>query len=224
MAMRIVVTGAGGALGQAVIAQFAARGDRVVAIDRSGSEKHGDGATHIGCVDLADEKLASAAIEQAASVLGGIDNLVNIAGAFDWIRFADATNDDFTRLYRANVLTVASATRASLPFMGAGGSMVCVGAASAQPAMAGMAPYAAAKSGLARLVESLSAELQGRGIRVNAVLPGIIDTARNRQDMPDADPAGWTSPVAIAECITVLCSPAARAINGASIPVNNAVI
>ncbi len=83
-----------------------------------------------------------------------------------------------------------------------------------------MAAYAASKAGVARLTESLAAELKGR-VRVNAVLPAIIDTPQNRLDMPDADPNGWTSAANIADVIVFLASPKAEAINGALIPVTN---
>ena len=81
-----------------------------------------------------------------------------------------------------------------------------------------MAAYAASKSAVARLVEALASELTPRRIRVNAILPGIIDTPRNRADMPGADPSSWTSPDAIADVVAFLASKAARAINGALVP------
>lgn len=84
-----------------------------------------------------------------------------------------------------------------------------------------MAAYASAKSAVARLIEATAQEMKPRAIRANLVLPGTIDTPQNRRDMPDADPAAWTSPQAIAETILFLCAPQSRAINGAAIPVTN---
>jgi len=223
MGMRTVITGASGALGEAVVAAFHARGDWIVALDCVRSDRLPAGVAQIACKDLADERKASAAMVQAAERMGGIDNLVNLAGAFDWVPFVEAENDTFARLYRANILTAASTIRGGLAVMGKGGIIVCIGAASAQPAGEGMAAYAAAKSGVARLVEALSQELRERSIRINALLPSIIDTPRNRADMPDADPAEWTSPAAIADVIAFLCSPQSRAINGASLHVTNGV-
>ena len=82
-----------------------------------------------------------------------------------------------------------------------------------------MGAYTASKAGVQRLTESLAEEVKDRGITVNAILPGVIDTARNRVDMPDADFSRWVAPEAIAEVILFLASDAARAVTGASIPV-----
>jgi len=84
---------------------------------------------------------------------------------------------------------------------------------------AGAAGYCASKSALIRLVEVLSAELKPHGVNVNCVLPGTIDTPANRAARPDADFSQWVPPEAIGEVIMFLCSPAARAIHGAAIPV-----
>jgi NAD(P)-dependent dehydrogenase (short-subunit alcohol dehydrogenase family) len=74
-----------------------------------------------------------------------------------------------------------------------------------------------------RLTESLAEEEKDHGVRVNAVLPSIIDTPANRADMPDADPGRWVSPQALAEVIAFLLSPGARDITGALIPVTGRV-
>ena len=219
--MRVVVTGASGALGRAVVEAFANRGDHVAAIDLRSCTSFPDTVSQIVSADLADPDTALSAMADAAASLGGIDVLVHLVGGFEWIPVDRSCRDTWRRLFSENVETTLGAIQAALPKLGDGGSILCVGAASAQPAGAGMAPYAAAKSGVARLVEALSSELKPRGIRVNAVLPAIIDTPRNRADMPDADPVTWTTPAAIADVILFLTSIQARAINGALIPVTN---
>ena len=70
-----------------------------------------------------------------------------------------------------------------------------------------------------RLVESLALELRHQGIQVNCVLPGTIDTPQNRQSMPKADHSRWVPPEAIADVVLFLASDAARAVNGAAVPV-----
>ena len=103
------------------------------------------------------------------------------------------------------------------------GSIVNIGAGSAARAGAGMGAYAASKAGVQRLTESLAEELKDRGITVNAVLPSIIDTPRNRADMPDADFTRWVRPEAIAEVVAFLASDAARAVTGAAIAISGRV-
>ena len=82
-----------------------------------------------------------------------------------------------------------------------------------------MAAYSASKSAVVRLTESMAAELKKEGLNVNCVLPGTIDTPQNRQAMPKADHSRWVKPEAIADVILFLASPAARAVQGAAIPV-----
>jgi NAD(P)-dependent dehydrogenase (short-subunit alcohol dehydrogenase family) len=119
-----------------------------------------------------------------------------------------------------NVLTTLSASRAALPALRKSrGSIVNVGANAAVRAAAGMGPYAAAKAGVHRLTEALAEELRPSGVRVNAVLPSIIDTPTNRRDMPDADRSAWVAPEDLARVILFLASAEANAVNGALVPV-----
>jgi NAD(P)-dependent dehydrogenase (short-subunit alcohol dehydrogenase family) len=99
------------------------------------------------------------------------------------------------------------------------GSVVNIGAMSAREGQANMSAYCAAKSVVMRLTESLSKELRNKRVNVNAVLPSIIDTPRNRADMPDADFSRWVSPDDLANVICFLGSDAAAAIHGALVPV-----
>lgn len=227
--MNIVITGASGALGQAVLALCQEQGHAVAAIDAalpapSPSPQHSP-SPDPGVIrlqgDLGNPETAQALLAQAARELGGIDALVHLVGGFAWIPTLSSTPADWQGLFSDNVLTALSCAQAASGHMAPGGSIVCVGAAAAQRADAGMAAYAAAKSGVHRLVEALAIELRPQGLRINAVLPSIMDTPRNRADMPDADFSAWTTTRAVAETILFLCAPASRAINGASIPVTN---
>jgi NAD(P)-dependent dehydrogenase (short-subunit alcohol dehydrogenase family) len=99
------------------------------------------------------------------------------------------------------------------------GRIVHVAARAGLSGGANMAAYSASKSALIRLVESLSAELRHKGINVNCVLPGTLDTPQNRQEMPNADYSKWVPVEALADVIAFLASDAARAVTGAAIPV-----
>ena len=218
--LNIIVTGAAGALGEAVADRLCAAGSRVALVDLIEGKRRPDSAWfRVG--DLADPDEALKAIGDAAKWLGSVDALIHLVGGFEWKLVGDTRLADWRRLYSANVETAVSTIQAALPHLGDGAAIVAVGAASAQPAGAGMAPYAAAKAGVARLCEALAKELAPRRIRVNCVLPSIIDTPRNRTDMPEADFTAWTSPAAIADAIHFLASPASRAVNGASLELSN---
>jgi NAD(P)-dependent dehydrogenase (short-subunit alcohol dehydrogenase family) len=100
------------------------------------------------------------------------------------------------------------------------GRIINIGAgAAAARAGLGMGAYTASKAGVQRLTEALAEELKDRQVTVNAVLPGTIDTPRNRLDMPKADFSRWVPPEKIARVIVFLASEDASAITGASIPV-----
>jgi NAD(P)-dependent dehydrogenase (short-subunit alcohol dehydrogenase family) len=120
-----------------------------------------------------------------------------------------------------NLRTAVLACRAVLPTMrGQGqGAIVTVAAGAALRGPPGLAAYAASKAALLRFTESLAEEVKSAGIRVNAVLPGIIDTPQNRAAMPDADHGAWVAPAAIADAIVYLISDAARAVSGVALPV-----
>ena len=149
---------------------------------------------------------------------------MNLVGGFAWERIETGSLDTWDRLFRLNLHTTLNATKAALPLLLArGGSIVNVGAAGAVKADLGLGAYAASKSAVARLTESLAAELLTRGVRVNAVLPSILDTPANRAQMPDAPFDRWVSTSALANVIAFLISDAADAVTGALIPVTGRV-
>ena len=161
------------------------------------------------------------AVSEVVAAQGSVDVLINVAGGFVWETLADGGAPTWARMFDLNALTCVNMTQAALPELAkaAGARVVNVGAGGALTAAAGMGSYAASKSAVHRLTESLAAELCDWDITINAVLPSILDTEPNRTDMPNADFRQWVSPAALAEVIVFLASPAARAISGALIPV-----
>ncbi len=215
---RMIVTGAFGALGRVVVAELVARGHIVAAVDLADAPGDLADVTAIAGIDLADEDKVAAAFDGAVAKLGGLDGLVNIAGGFVWEPVETGSIDSWDQMYRVNLRTAAIASRAALThLLDRGGAIVNVGAAGAVQPGKGMAPYAASKAGVRALTESLAEELRGRAVRVNAILPTIIDTPANRADMPDADRSAWVKPAAAAAAIAFLLSDEARAVTGASL-------
>lgn len=221
----IVVTGAFGQLGRAVTDALLHLHARVAMLDIHDGQAP-DGA-HAWRVDLASLDDTRTAMNEIAAQCGRIDGLVNIAGGFTWTTLEDSDDlSEWQRMVAINALTCVTASKAALPHLvqSGGARIVNIGAASAVRATAGMGAYAAAKSAVARFTEALSEELKVRNITVNAVLPGIIDTPANRQDMPDADFNAWVTPQDVAGVIAFLLSDAARSITGALLPVTGGLM
>ena len=224
----VVITGAFGTLGRAVADAFAARGAQLALLDVAPQpptvvrELLGRAPLLFGGVDLTDLEATRRVMAATAMRFGGIDVLVNIAGGFQWERLEDGDPETWDQLYAMNLRTAIVCCKTALPAMleRGRGRIINIGAgAAAGRAAAGMGAYTASKAGVQRLTESLSEEVKDRGVTVNAILPGTIDTPRNRTDMPDADFTRWVAPEEIAEVILFLASDAARAVTGAAIPV-----
>jgi NAD(P)-dependent dehydrogenase (short-subunit alcohol dehydrogenase family) len=218
----ILVTGAAGVLGQAVIATLVARGEMVAAVDLAPAVPPAGQRLSVGGIDLADPASEAALIAQltGTSGTGSLTGLVNVAGGFLWETVAEGGWASWERMYRINVQTAFEATRLALPALRASrGAIVNVSAAATARAGAGMGAYTAAKSAVSRLTEALAAEELANGVRVNAVMPSVIDTPANRRDMPDADHSRWVTPTEIAEVVAFLLSPAASGVTGALVPV-----
>jgi NAD(P)-dependent dehydrogenase (short-subunit alcohol dehydrogenase family) len=219
----LAITGSDGALGQAAAAALSGYGATLALIEHASTPSTAllAGARRYGGIDLTQESAARAVMERVAKEAGRLDGLVNIAGGFRWEELAGGTLDSWDSMYRINLRTAVVSCQAALPFLlqSGGGRIVNVGAIGAVKAAAGMGAYAASKAGVAKLTEALAEELKDRGITVNAILPSILDTPKNRADMPRADFTRWVAPAEAAEVIAFLVSDAARAVTGALIPV-----
>ena len=211
---RVLVTGAAGVLGRAVAEAFHARGAAVLGVDIA----EDDAPWNTIVADLIDPQGARQAVAEA----GDIDILANIAGGFAMGDDVAGTGDEtWDFMMNLNARTVLNMCRAAAPGMVArgGGKVVNIGARGALRGAALMGAYIASKSVVMRLTETLSDELKRSGVNVNCILPSIIDTPRNRADMPKANFDHWVPPGQIAEVVLFLASPAACSIHGAAIPV-----
>nr|MBC8448971.1 SDR family oxidoreductase [Chloroflexota bacterium] len=226
----VIVTGAAGNLGRAVARAFQTAGARLVLVDRAADRlprlfpELADSPDHFlaTSVDLTDAEAVEAMVAEAIRRFGRVDVLVNTTGGWRGGQAVHETEmDTWSFLFDLNVRTTVIASRAVIPHMLAQGRGRIVNVA-ARAGVAGTArngAYSAAKSGVIRLTESMAAELKKEGITVNCVLPSTIDTPQNRAAMPKADPSRWVEPEAIADVILFLASDAARAVQGAAIPV-----
>ncbi|MFP6807213.1 MAG: SDR family NAD(P)-dependent oxidoreductase [Pseudomonadales bacterium] len=225
---RVVVTGGAGALGRAVVKYFEAAGARVAVLDYSEEiltnafPERTEGGVYLSC-DLTDRDSCTKSVGDIIGDFGGVDVLCNIAGGFMMGEDVHETSDEtWDFLFNLNTRSILNMCSVVVPNMlqGGGGKIINIAAKAASSGAAKMGVYTASKAAVMRLTESMALELRDRNINVNSILPGTIDTERNRQDMPDADHSKWVSPKDIATVIGFLASDAACAVHGAGIPVD----
>jgi len=187
---RIVVTGSSGAIGGTVV-------DRL--------ERIGEILTSE--VDLADFAKTT---EWADKVGSPVHGLVALAGGFQMRNLGEMDDSTYSEIFDMNARSAFSTLNAFAKYFADGAGVVLVGS-QAYTGAKGMSAYAASKAAVVSLAKSAVLEWKDRGIRVNVILPDIIDTPTNRESMPDADFDKWQKPSEIAEVIAFLLSE--RAIN-----------
>jgi NAD(P)-dependent dehydrogenase (short-subunit alcohol dehydrogenase family) len=168
-------------------------------------------------IDVTDEAAVSQLIESILAQHGRLDALVNTVGGYaGGVKLWELETDVLDRMLALNLRSGYALSRAAVRVMlkQGRGAIVNVAAKAALDHPGGAAAYAASKA-----ADSLAAELKGTGVRVNSILPSIIDTEPNRQAMPRADFAKWPKPEDIARVILFLCSDDAKVIHGAAVPV-----
>lgn len=226
----VMVTGAAGHLGTAVVARLLEEKARVVAVDLVAEgllhrfPGLAESPDHLlaAPVDLTDPDALDGWVASAIDRWGRIDALLNIAGGFlGGHPLHQAKTAEWDRMMDLNARSVFHACRAVIPRMieRQSGRIVNVASRAALHGGPMVALYAASKAVVVRLTESLAEELKDQGITVNCVLPGIIDTPPNREAMPKADRQRWVAPEEIAEVILFLASDRARAVTGAALPI-----
>jgi NAD(P)-dependent dehydrogenase (short-subunit alcohol dehydrogenase family) len=228
-----LVAGGTGGLGRAVSLKFLAEGAVVVTTYRTQGELDdllkeagADAARLEGHrVDATDEEATRRLVETVVGRHGRLDALVNTVGGYaGGVKLADLDTKVLEQMLALNLRSGYALARAVLPTMlGNGrGAIVNIAAKAALEHPARAAAYAASKAAALALMSSLAAETLGTGVRVNSVLPSVIDTPANRKAMPKAEFAKWPKPEEIARVILFLCSDDAEVIHGAAIPVYGA--
>ena len=217
-----------GNVGKATAAAFADQGATVVLLDynEDGLKAALDGLntnTKDGfTVNLLEAESVNSVIAEIQEKYGRIDVLANIAGGFTMGPGIDETPDkDWEFMMNLNARSVFYASRAALPDMikKASGRIINVSARAALQGAANMGPYCASKAAVKTLTESLANETKDKGITVNCIMPGTVDTPENRESMPDANHSSWVPTSGLADVILFLASDAATYVTGAAIPV-----
>jgi NAD(P)-dependent dehydrogenase (short-subunit alcohol dehydrogenase family) len=214
----VLITGGAGALGQTVVPTFVSTGASIVLGDLHPVQAPGVTALK---ADFTDHAQVRGLVDEVIRTAGRIDALINLVGGFAAGRVVDTDAALWQRMLTMNLTSAFLLSQAVLPTMlqRSEGRIVHVAARAALEPFAGAAAYIVSKTGLIGLVRTLSSELEGSGVTVNAVLPSTIDTPANRGAMPTADPSKWARPESIARTLTFLASDAASQINGALIPI-----
>jgi NAD(P)-dependent dehydrogenase (short-subunit alcohol dehydrogenase family) len=226
----VLVAGGTGGLGRAVSLAFLEEGARVVVTYRKKEEldalknaaASGNASQLEGCeVDVTNETDVSKLVEGIVSQHGRLDAMVNTVGGYvGGVKLWELDTKVFDQMLALNLRSGYALSRAAVRAMlkQGSGAIVNVAAKAAIDHGAGAAAYAASKAAAIAMMDSLSEDLKGTGIRANSVLPSIIDTEANRKAMPKADFAKWPKAEDIAQVIVFLCSDSAKVIHGAAVP------
>jgi NAD(P)-dependent dehydrogenase (short-subunit alcohol dehydrogenase family) len=214
----VLITGGAGALGQTVVPVFVSAGASVILGDRNPVQVPGVTALK---ADFTDQTQVRNLVDEVIRTSGRLDALINLIGGFATGRVVETDVSVWQRMLTTNLTSAFLLSQAVLPSMlqRGQGRIVHVAARAALEPFSGAAAYIISKAGLIGLIRTLSLELAGSGVTVNAVLPSTIDTPANRRAMPTADPSRWARPDSIAQTLTFLASDAASQTNGALIPV-----
>ena len=226
----VLVAGGTGGLGRAVSLAFLAAGAIVVVTYRKQEELDtlrsaaGANAARVTgrAVDATDEAAVRELVAGIVAEHGRLDALVNAVGGYaGGVKLWEAEAKVFDQMLALNLRSGYALARAAVPAMlkQGRGAIVNVAAKAAFEHPAGAAAYAASKAAAVAMLDSLAAEVKGTGLRINSILPSIIDTGPNRRAMPGADFAKWPKPEEIARVILFLCSDDGRVIHGAAVPV-----
>ncbi|MDO6498036.1 SDR family oxidoreductase [Photobacterium sanguinicancri] len=214
-----------------IIGKLISSGTHVVAFGRKGDEVRAKqlelqypGMLTVLLGDLTNEKESQALVDQALQILGKIEAHYHCSGIFTWSYWKDVEIEKVRQIFDANFMTALVFGREIYKAMEKqeGGAMMFVSARdTVRNIPAGFGPYMASKMALNGLVESLAAEGSEHNIRVNAVLPTIVDTEVNRQAMPEVDPTTWVNPTEMAELMIELTQPSKTNLSGSLVIINS---
>ena len=226
----VLVAGGTGGLGRAVSLAFLQEDTHVIVTYRK--EEEFDALKNLAVgkesqlngydVDVIDEAEVGKLVEGIVARYGRLDAMVNTVGGYaGGLKLWELDTKVFDQMLALNLRTGYALSRAAVRVMlkQGSGAIVNIASKAAIEHEAGAAAYAASKAAAVAMIDSLAEDLKGTGIRVNSVLPSIIDTEANRKAMPKADFTKWPKPEDIASVIVFLCGDGGKVIHGAAIPV-----
>jgi NAD(P)-dependent dehydrogenase (short-subunit alcohol dehydrogenase family) len=222
----IIVTGAARGIGAAIATRLHAEGARVIALDRDALPP-GVPCARAVALDLLDAAACAALVAEVVAREGRLDALVNNAGISRYGTVADTTPEAFRATIEANLLPAYHLGRPAALHMAqqGGGRIVNMASSAAFSAMTRFAAYGVAKAALVMLTKQMASEFGERGLRVNAIAPGPVETETLRGNQPAdspvraaltaAIPAGrYATPEEVAAAVAFLCSADAAYVNG----------
>jgi len=232
----ILVTGAAGGIGSAVIRRFATSGWRCASADLATPT---EGVEHHVATDVRSVAACSAAVQSTVNIFGRLDVLVNAAGVWHEGNTADTREDDFDRVIDVNLKGTYFMSVAAIPHLEATrGCIINLSSDAGIQGNSGAAAYSASKGGVSLFTKALALELAPRGVRVNAVCPGDVDSPMLRSQAqnysgseqvyydqllagyPQRSNARFITPDEVAEFIWFLAQPHAVAITGANLSID----
>jgi len=229
----VIVAGGTGGLGRAVTLAFLAEGAKTIVTYRAEAEFAAlrdaagtkSGALEGHTIDVTNEAEVRNLVDGVTARHGRLDVLVNTVGGYaGGIKLWDLETKTLEQMLALNLRSGYALARAALAPMlkQKSGSIVNVAAKAAIDHGGGASAYAASKAAAVAMMDSLAEDLKGTGVRVNSILPSVIDTETNRKAMPGANFATWPKPENIARVVLFLASDQAKVVHGASVPVYGA--
>ncbi|NKQ51618.1 SDR family oxidoreductase [Amycolatopsis sp. K13G38] len=224
-----LVTGGSRGIGRAVVSYVAEAGENVAALSRSPASEFGERVLEVKA-DVTDPESIGRGIDAVVDHFGSLDVVVNVAGVHRGGRIDGLERGAWDEVLSTNLTGAYEVCRAAVPVLPSGGAVVNVGAVVGLRGFPGDVAYGSAKAGLSGLTQVLAVELAPRGIRVNLVVPGFVDTdmtaglsERARQRVLDTIPAGRTgTPREIAEVIVAVAR--STYMTGATVPVDGGLL
>jgi len=232
----ILVSGAAGGIGSAVIRRFATGGWRCASADLAAPT---ESVEHHVATDVRSVAACSAAVQSTVNIFGRLDVLVNAAGVWHEGNTADTREDDFDRVIDVNLKGTYFMSVAAIPHLEATrGCIINLSSDAGIQGNSGAAAYSASKGGVSLFTKALALELAPRGVRVNAVCPGDVDSPMLRSQAqnysgseqayydqllagyPQRSNARFITPDEVAEFIWFLAQPHAVAITGANLSID----